>query len=129
MKKTLKVLVLLLAMMLTLVGCSGGGNNGGGEAAPAEETTTPAAALEYAEGTELRVAAGYNSDKTGISFTNADVTGSGTQVQNRELVEVEIVVEDIEQALFGHVGGGTHRKRCRCDDAFSPVISADDSHD
>ncbi|MBQ6217513.1 MAG: hypothetical protein IJK53_09055 [Erysipelotrichaceae bacterium] len=77
MKKTLKVLVLLLAMMLTLVGCSGGGNNGGGgEAAPAEDTT-PAAALEYAEGTELRVAAGYNSDKTGISFTNADVTGSG----------------------------------------------------
>ena len=72
MKKTLKVLVLLLAMMLALVGCgSGGGGN-----APAEDNT-PAAALEYAEGTELRVAAGYNSDKTGISYTNADVTKDG----------------------------------------------------
>jgi len=73
MKKTLKLLVLLVAVLLTLVGCSSGGGNGGNEPAPTEESS----ALEYAEGTELRVAAGYNSDKTGISYTNADVTKDG----------------------------------------------------
>ena len=74
MKKTLKLVVLLLAVLMTLVGCSGG-NNGGNDT-PTDDTT-PAQALVYEPGTELRVAAGYNSDKTGISFTNADVTGSG----------------------------------------------------
>ena len=75
MKKTLKLVVLLLAVLMTLVGCSGGNNNGGNDT-PTDDTT-PAQALVYEPGTELRVAAGYNSDKTGISFTNADVTGSG----------------------------------------------------
>jgi len=73
MKKIFKPIVLVLVVLLTLVGCSGG--NGGGNT-PSDEPI-PAANLDYADGTELRVAAGYNSDKTGISFTNADVTGSG----------------------------------------------------
>ena len=74
MKKTFKLVALLLVLLLSLVGC-GSSNNGGGTT-PAEEPT-PEANFEYEEGTELRVAAGYNSDKTGISYTNAEVTGSG----------------------------------------------------
>lgn len=71
MKKSLKLIALLMVVLMTLVGCSGGGNT------TPEEETTPVSELVYEAGTELRVAAGYNSDKTGISFTNADVTGSG----------------------------------------------------
>ncbi len=74
MKKTFKLVALLLVLLLSLVGC-GSSNNGGGTT-PAEEPT-PEASFVYEEGTELRVAAGYNSDKTGISYTNAEVTGSG----------------------------------------------------
>ena len=74
MKKALKLVTLLLVLLLALVGC--GSSNNGGNTNP-EEEVIPTAELEYAEGTELRVAAGYNSDKTGISFTNADVTKDG----------------------------------------------------
>ena len=74
MKKTLKLFVLLMVMLLALAGC--GSSNGGGEEGSGGQETA-ASELVYAEGTELRVAAGYNSDKTGISYTNADVTGSG----------------------------------------------------
>jgi len=73
MKKTLKLVVLLLALLLALVGC--GSSNGGGNT-PSEEPA-PAASLEYAEGTELRIAAGYNSIKTAISYKDAEVTGDG----------------------------------------------------
>ena len=44
------------------------------EAAPAE--AAPAAALTYAPGTKLRMATGYNSTKTGLSF-DAETAGSG----------------------------------------------------
>ncbi len=72
MKKALKVLVVLLTLLLALVGCGGGGGN-----TPSGGDETPAGDLVYEPGTELRVAAGYNSDKTGISYTNADVTKDG----------------------------------------------------
>ena len=53
-------------------------NNGGSNdtAAPAETAAAPAAELTYADGTVLRMACGYNSDKTGMSFT-ADLAGEG----------------------------------------------------
>ncbi len=58
-------------------------NNGGSSdttAAPAGGEATAAApaadALTYASGTVLRMACGYNSDKTGMSFT-ADLAGEG----------------------------------------------------
>ena len=44
------------------------------ETAPAE--AAPAAALTYAPGTKLRMATGYNSTKTGLSF-DAETAGSG----------------------------------------------------
>lgn len=105
-KSRLTALLLTAALTVTSVlsGCggsttttssNGGGeaasttaaNNGGGDsttAAPAPEggestTAAPAPAadaLTYASGTTLRMACGYNSDKTGMSFT-ADLAGEG----------------------------------------------------
>ncbi|MBQ3384351.1 MAG: hypothetical protein IJG59_03970 [Erysipelotrichaceae bacterium] len=73
MKKSLKLIALVMAVLMMLVGCSGGGQGGGDTPSGGDKPSS----LDYEKGTELRVAAGYNSDKTGISFTNADVTGSG----------------------------------------------------
>ena len=73
MKKSLNLIALMMALLMMLVGCGGGGQGGGDNPSGGD---TPAS-LDYEKGTELRVAAGYNSDKTGISYTNADVTGSG----------------------------------------------------
>ncbi|MDO4197602.1 MAG: hypothetical protein Q4D13_01265 [Erysipelotrichaceae bacterium] len=68
--KKLILILLSLAMALTLCACGGSGT--------AVVDDTPADfTLEYAEGTELRIAAGYNDDKTAISFKNADVVGDG----------------------------------------------------
>lgn len=50
---------------------------GGDSAAEESKADEPAAAeLTYADGTVLRMACGYNSDKTGMSFT-ADLAGEG----------------------------------------------------
>jgi len=46
------------------------------EAAPAEEAAPEAPALDYAEGTVLRMATGYNNAKTGLFF-DAEVAGEG----------------------------------------------------
>ena len=73
MKKSLKLIALMMALLMMLVGCGGGGQGGGDNPSGGDKPSS----LDYEKGTELRVAAGYNSDKTGISFTNADVTGSG----------------------------------------------------
>ncbi len=73
MKKSLKLIALMMALLMMLVGCGGGGQGGGDNPSGGDKPSS----LDYEKGTELRVAAGYNSDKTGISYTNADVTGSG----------------------------------------------------
>lgn len=82
MKKT--ILVSLLAIVALFAVVAGGQNE-----IAVQETTTPAAttttetaaveevkALTYADGTVLRIAAGYNSKKTGLSF-DAEVAGEG----------------------------------------------------
>ena len=58
---------------------SGGGsasNNGGGSASTDTNTETSGGELTYAEGTVLRMATGYNSTKTGLSF-DAETAGNG----------------------------------------------------
>ena len=105
-KITALMLSAAMAVTAVLSGCGGGGNttdnssNNGGSAtttttaaatttaktdaapaAPAETKEQPtetlsADALTYASGTTLRTACGYNSDKTGMSFT-ADLAGEG----------------------------------------------------
>lgn len=52
---------------------SNGGNTGGGDT---KTDSSSAPELKYANGTELRVAAGYNSVKTGITF-DAETAGAG----------------------------------------------------
>lgn len=83
------------------------GGNSNAETTSAEENSTPAGALEYASGTVLRMATGYNSKDTGLSF-DAEIAGEGitladgktyhtgelkptwVEVQNR----LNIVIED-----------------------------------
>lgn len=83
------------------------GGNSNAETTSAEENNTPAGALEYASGTVLRMATGYNSKDTGLSF-DAEIAGEGitladgktyhtgelkptwVEVQNR----LNIVIED-----------------------------------
>ncbi|MBQ3842199.1 MAG: hypothetical protein II820_05880 [Ruminiclostridium sp.] len=97
-KSKLTTLFIAAAMAATsiLSGCGGtpatttagttaapGTDAPGTTAAPAETTTgtipekvIEAEALTYADGTTLRMACGYNNDKTGMSFT-ADLAGEG----------------------------------------------------
>ena len=102
-KITSLLLTAALAVTSVLSGCGGGGttttnsdngggastttttaaNNNGGDtttAAPAGGDTTtavaPAKELTYASGTTLRMACGYNNEKTGMRFV-ADVAGEG----------------------------------------------------
>ena len=54
---------------------SAAGDSSGSEASTAENSSAEDQ-LTYADGTVLRMACGYNSDKTGMSFT-ADLAGEG----------------------------------------------------
>ena len=99
MKKMRSAIALTLATvmsMLLLVGCgprievqqngspAGSGSQASSDAQPADNggaaaegtEAAPAGALEYAPGTKLRMATGYNSTKTGLSF-DAETAGSG----------------------------------------------------
>lgn len=63
----MKKLLTLLMVTLMLVSCG----------SKSTEDTQTSANLEYAEGTELRVAAGYQKVNEAISFQDAEVTGDG----------------------------------------------------
>lgn len=105
-KKLTSLLAVSLATAMLLSGCGNGGNEGGsssdqpssstpsvsdeGNAGNSEannggdsqtgneggDTNTSAPELTYAEGTVLRMATGYNSTKTGLTF-DPDVAGEG----------------------------------------------------
>ena len=86
-KKFSTLFVSSLLGLTLLTGCgpsievqpSGGGsasNNGGGSASTDTNTETSGGELTYAEGTVLRMATGYNSTKTGLSF-DAETAGNG----------------------------------------------------
>ena len=69
MKKSLKALIVLLSVLMLLTACSGGGNN--------NNDKQQDGSLDYKDGTELRVAAGYQKSNEAISFQDASVTGEG----------------------------------------------------
>ncbi|MBQ6883037.1 MAG: hypothetical protein IJO25_01630, partial [Clostridia bacterium] len=73
--KTSKLLALVMALVVvlsfSLVGCKDKKPDDGGTTPPAEIPK-----LEYAEGTELRMATGYNNLNTGLAF-DADTAGEG----------------------------------------------------
>lgn len=91
----------------TTAATSADSGNSGAENTTASESSTPAGALEYAAGTVLRMATGYNSKDTGLSF-DPEIAGEGitladgktyhsgelkptwVEVQNR----LNIVIED-----------------------------------
>ncbi|MBE6908251.1 MAG: hypothetical protein E7474_01415 [Ruminococcaceae bacterium] len=79
MKRIAPFAALLLAVSL-LCGCVGGADTAPPEPAPAPVSHTEKplipAELTYAEGTVLRMATGYNSPQTGMSF-DADTAGDG----------------------------------------------------
>lgn len=91
----------------TTAATSADSGNSGAENTTASESSTPAGSLEYAAGTVLRMATGYNSKDTGLSF-DPEIAGEGitladgktyhsgelkptwVEVQNR----LNIVIED-----------------------------------
>lgn len=84
MKKT--ILTTVLALVATLALVAGGTQEIAVQETPASTVTTTTAApeaevkkLEYADGTVLRMATGYNSKKTGLSF-DADVAKDGIEL-------------------------------------------------
>ena len=99
MKKRILSLVLVLAMSVGMMACGSKGetlvdpttaptqaaqnddNKGGDDTKQPEATATPVPAkkLEYAAGTVLRMATGYNSAKTGMFF-DAETAGEGVKL-------------------------------------------------
>lgn len=84
MKKT--ILTTVLALVATLALVAGGTQEIAVQGTPASTVTTTTTApeaevkkLEYADGTVLRMATGYNSKKTGLSF-DADVAKDGIEL-------------------------------------------------
>ena len=57
-----------------------------------------------------------------------DVAGAGEKVEHPHAIQVEVVVQDVEEAFFAHVHGGTHRQVGGRDDVPAPVLSTDNSH-
>ncbi len=87
MKKSKSIIALLLSVSMIavlLTGCGGGKIDVDSYEQPTTQTETPAetntdaapSELTYASGTVLRMATGYNSTKTGLSF-DAEVAGEG----------------------------------------------------
>jgi putative aldouronate transport system substrate-binding protein len=68
-KKTFGFLSFAAAALLALVGCGGGGGSSEPEIVPGS--------LDYKEGTELRVAGGYQKTNEAISFQDASIVGDG----------------------------------------------------
>jgi len=57
-----------------------------------------------------------------------DVARAGKEVQHPHVVEIEVVVQDVEEALFAHVHGRAHRQVGGRHDVSASVFSTDDSH-
>ena len=87
MKKSKSIIALLLSVSMIavlLTGCGGGKIDVDSYEQPTTQTETPSetntdaapSELTYANGTVLRMATGYNSTKTGLSF-DAEVAGDG----------------------------------------------------
>ncbi len=71
------LLVLIMLMSFTLTACIKPDTGNDDEKNPGGDSSTPAVFdLPYAEGTVLRMATGYNSTKTGLSF-HADIFPAG----------------------------------------------------
>ena len=116
MKKTI-VKVLTISLMLCLLMACGGNKKTIAvqqTAAPAATTTTAAPAqtatkaetsapvqevkeLEYAEGTVLRMATGYNSKKTGLSF-DADTAKDGIELA-AEIIDSGKALETLNKLI------------------------------
>ena len=89
--KAKSISAMLLAVITTAAACTGCGVKPESDASSSKAETSAAGTdsgaedsgaaeseelLTYADGTVLRMACGYNSDKTGMSFT-ADLAGEG----------------------------------------------------
>ena len=57
-----------------------------------------------------------------------DVARAGKQVQSFCVFKVEVVFDNVKQALFSHIGGGSHGQVVGRDDLSSLVSSSDNSH-
>ena len=57
-----------------------------------------------------------------------DIAGTGEKVEHPHAIQVEVVVQDVEEAFLAHVHGGAHRQVGGRDDVPAPVLSTDNSH-
>ena len=125
MKKRILSLVLVLAMSVGMMACGSKGedlvdpttaptqaaqnddNKGGDDAKQPEATATPVPAkkLEYAAGTVLRMATGYNNAKTGMFF-DAETAGEGVTLadgktyQSGDLKPTWVEVQNLLNVVF-----------------------------
>lgn len=125
MKKRILSLVLVLAMSVGMMACGSKGedlvdpttaptqaaqnddNKGGDDAKQPEATATPVPAkkLEYAAGTVLRMATGYNNAKTGLFF-DAETAGEGVTLadgktyQSGDLKPTWVEVQNLLNVVF-----------------------------
>ena len=125
MKKRILSLVLVLAMSVGMMACGSKGedlvdpttaptqaaqnddNKGGDDAKQPEATATPVPAkkLEYAAGTVLRMATGYNNAKTGLFF-DAETAGEGVTLadgktyQSGDLKPTWVEVQNVLNVVF-----------------------------
>ena len=125
MKKRILSLVLVLAMSVGMMACGSKGddlvdpttaptqaaqnddNKGGDDAQQPEATATPVPAkkLEYAAGTVLRMATGYNNAKTGLFF-DAETAGEGVTLadgktyQSGDLKPTWVEVQNLLNVVF-----------------------------
>ncbi len=125
MKKRILSLVLVLAMSVGMMACGSKGedlvdpttaptqaaqnddNKGGDDAQQPEATATPVPAkkLEYAAGTVLRMATGYNNAKTGMFF-DAETAGEGVTLadgktyQSGDLKPTWVEVQNLLNVVF-----------------------------
>ena len=124
MKKRILSLVLVLAMSVGMMACGSKGddlventpaptqaagteNQGGDKTDTPEATATPVPAkkLEYAAGTVLRMATGYNNAKTGLFF-DAETAGEGVTLadgktyQSGDLKPTWVEVQNLLNVVF-----------------------------
>ena len=61
-------------------------------------------------------------------FSENDYVANGWIKSDPDVIEIEIVIDNVEQSLFGKIGGGASGLKVRLVQPVSFMFSADDAH-